>query len=139
MPPTINNTQFEQAEEDWNHKYGGGQRRAAFIRAGTVDYKMTGLSQKDMDFISAAASKKKSSTKSTHPPGMMDKSSTEANAKVGEKSSWADDVAQDGRLRAEADQPTRVALRHRYDDRTEDIRPRDEAAERADLIAVAPF
>lgn len=141
VPPTINNTQFEQAEEDWNRKYGSGQRRVAFIRAGSVDYKMTGLSQKDMDFIEGRKFEKEVIYEIYGiPPGMMDKSSTEANAKVGEavflgQTMWPKMVSFAQKLTAR--------LAWRYDTDTmiepEDIRVRDRAAERADLAAVERF
>jgi len=141
LPTTVSNTQFEQAEEDWSRKYGNGQRRVAFIRAGSVDYKMTGLSQKDMDFILGRKFEKDIIYEIYGiPAGMMDKNSTEANAKVGEnvfltQTMWPQMLAFAQKLNS--------GLAYRYDTDTliepEDIRPKDKAAERAELIAVSPF
>lgn len=141
VPPTLGNQEFERVEEDWNRKYGSGQRKVAFIRAGSIDYKMTGITQKDMDFILGRKFEKEQIWEIYGiPPGMMDKSSTEANAKVGEavflgQTMWPKMVAFTQKL------TSRLAWRYDTDTliESEDIRPRDKAAERADLIAVGPF
>lgn len=141
LPPTIGNAQFELVKRDWQENYGSGQRRVAFIRAGEVDYKMAGLSQKDMDFLLGRKFEKEAIYElfGLHV-GMMSENSTEANAKVGyelftSQTLWPKMLAFAQKLTS--------GLAQRYGDdleiAPEDIRVRDRAAERADLQAVAPF
>ncbi|MBC8100750.1 MAG: phage portal protein, partial [Armatimonadetes bacterium] len=77
---------FERIKREWRSSYGGTQRRTAFLRGSSVEWKSIGLSHTDLDFLQG---------RKTHrdeilnifgvPVGMVSENATEANAKVAER------------------------------------------------------
>ena len=47
----VNDEDFERIKREWRSSYGGGQRKTAFLRGGTIEWQNIGLSHSELDFL----------------------------------------------------------------------------------------
>lgn len=137
----ISVTEFERIKAEWRESYGGRNRRTAFLQASEVEYQDIGLSHKDSDFLNGRQfSKEEILMVYGVPPGMLDKSSTEANATTAlefftDHTVWP--------IMTELCQKISSDLAPFYGAdlvvEPEDIRPKDAEAERTELQAYGPY
>lgn len=82
----ITETDFERIKREWRANYGGGQRRTAFLRGGSVQWQAIGLSHTDLDFLNGRrAHRDEILSIFGVPVGLIDANATEANATVAER------------------------------------------------------
>jgi HK97 family phage portal protein len=77
---------YERIKREWNHSYGGPQRRTAFVRAGDIQWQNIGLSHSELDFLRGRESHRDEILNIFGiPVGLIDANATEANAQVAER------------------------------------------------------
>lgn len=82
----ITDADFERIKREWRTSYGGTQRRTAFLRGGTVEWKSIGLSHTDLDFLAGRKAHRDEILNIFGVPvGLIVENATEANAKVAER------------------------------------------------------
>ena len=82
----VSDADFERLKREWRTAYGGRERKTAFLRGAAVEWHNVGLSQHDMDFLSARRFNREEIFQIFGiPVGMFSENATEANALVGER------------------------------------------------------
>jgi phage portal protein BeeE len=136
----VSDTDFERIKREWRSSYGGGQRRTAFLRGGTVDWQSIGLSHTDLDFLQGRKAHRDEILNIFGVPvGLVSENATEANAKVAERhfierTLWPKLVRLDGKI----SQELLPFWGEGYVAAFEDIRPTDTQARLAEVRAAYP-
>jgi HK97 family phage portal protein len=82
----VSDSDFERIKREWRSSYGGGQRKTAFLRGGSVEWQSIGLSHTDLDFLNGRQAHRDEILNIFGiPVGLVSENSTEANAKVAER------------------------------------------------------
>jgi len=82
----VSDGDFERIKREWRSSYGGGQRKTAFLRGGTVEWQSIGLSHTDLDFLQGRQAHRDEILNIFGLPiGLLSDNATEANAKVAER------------------------------------------------------
>lgn len=82
----VSDSDFERIKREWRSSYGGGQRKTAFLRGGSVEWKNIGLSHTDLDFLKGRQAHRDEILNIFGiPVGLISENATEANAKVAER------------------------------------------------------
>jgi HK97 family phage portal protein len=82
----VNDSDFERIKREWRQSYGGPQRRTAFLRGGSVEWREIGLSHTDLDFLQGRqANRDEILNIFGLPVGLISENATEANANVAER------------------------------------------------------
>jgi len=82
----ISDADFERLKHEWRSSYGGPQRRTAFLRGGTIEWKNIGFSHTDLDFLQGRQAHRDEILNIFGlPVGLVAENATEANAKVAER------------------------------------------------------
>lgn len=82
----ITDGDFERLKQEWRASYGGGQRRTAFLRGGSVEWQHIGLNHHDLDFLQGRRAHRDEILNIFGiPVGLVSDNATEANAKVAER------------------------------------------------------
>ncbi len=82
----MTDTDFQRLKREWCNQHGGGQRKTAFLRGGTVEWQHIGLSHSDLDFLQGRVAQRDEILNIFGiPVGLISENATEANAKVAER------------------------------------------------------
>jgi HK97 family phage portal protein len=82
----VNEADYERIKREWRNSYGGGQRKTAFLRGGTVEWQEIGLSHTELDFLKGRLAHRDEILNIFGiPVGLLSENATEANAKVAER------------------------------------------------------
>jgi HK97 family phage portal protein len=137
----VTDADFERIKREWRASYGGPQRRTAFLRGGSVEWKHIGLSHTDLDFLQGRrAHRDEILNLFGIPIGLVSDNATEANAKVAERTFiertlWPKLV----RLAARITQDVIPFWPGDYTATFDDIRPTDTQARLDDIRAAYPI
>lgn len=86
LPDTITDADYERIKREWKASYGGTQRRTAFLRGSSVTWQSIAHSQTDLDYQRGReANRDEILNIFGVPVGMVSDNTTEANAKVAER------------------------------------------------------
>lgn len=140
MPANLSNSQFEAVKQDWLKNHADGERRTSFIRAGSISYSNTGISQREMDFLKGRSFERQVIFDVYGiPAGLMDAGATEATAQVAftqfqELTMWPKLLSVSEKLTSD--------LASRYPDTRimpEDVRRTRQIDERANIVNAGPY
>lgn len=82
----VSEADYERIKREWRSSYGGGQRKTAFLRGGTVEWQEIGLSHTELDFLKGRLAQRDEILNIFGlPVGLVSENATEANAKVAER------------------------------------------------------
>lgn len=82
----VSDGDFERVKREWRQSYGGPQRRTAFLRGGSIEWKNIGLNHNELDFLQGRKAHRDEILNIFGiPVGMLSENATEANAKVAER------------------------------------------------------
>ena len=82
----ISDSDFERVKREWLGSYGGGQRKTAFLRGGSMEWQHIGLSHSDLDFLQGRRAQRDEILNIFGiPVALISENATEANAKVAER------------------------------------------------------
>jgi HK97 family phage portal protein len=82
----VSESDYERIKREWRNSYGGGQRKTAFLRGGTVEWQEIGLSHTELDFLKGRLAHRDEILNIFGiPVGLLSENATEANAKVAER------------------------------------------------------
>jgi HK97 family phage portal protein len=82
----VNEADYERIKREWRSSYGGGQRKTAFLRGGTVEWQEIGLSHTELDFLKGRLAHRDEILNIFGiPVGLVSENATEANARVAER------------------------------------------------------
>ena len=82
----VSDTDYERLKREWRSQYGGGARKTAFLRGGSVEWQHIGLSHTDLDFLQGRKAQRDEILNIFGiPVGLVSENATEANAKVAER------------------------------------------------------
>ena len=82
----VNDADYERIKREWRQSYGGPQRRTAFLRGGSIEWKNIGLNHNELDFLQGRKAHRDEILNIFGVPvGMLSENATEANAKVAER------------------------------------------------------
>lgn len=82
----VSDADFERIKREWRASYGGPQRRTAFLRGGSVEWKNIGLSHSELDFLQGRRAHRDEILNIFGiPVGLVSDNATEANARVAER------------------------------------------------------
>ena len=82
----VSEADYERIKREWRSSYGGGQRKTAFLRGGTVEWQEIGLSHTELDFLKGRLAHRDEILNIFGiPVGLVSENATEANAKVAER------------------------------------------------------
>jgi HK97 family phage portal protein len=82
----VSEADYERIKREWRNSYGGGQRKTAFLRGGTVEWQEIGLSHTELDFLKGRLAHRDEILNIFGiPVGLLSENATEANAKVAER------------------------------------------------------
>ena len=83
----VSDADFERIKREWRSSYGGTQRRTAFLRGGSIEWRDIGLSHTELDFLQGRKAHRDEILNIFGiPVGLVSDNATEANAKVAERS-----------------------------------------------------
>ncbi len=131
----VSDADFERIKREWRTAYGGRERKTAFLRGAAVEWHNVGLSQHDMDFLSARRFNREEIFQIFGiPVGLLSENATEANALVGERvfverTLWPKLVRLAEKITTDLLPFYGAGLVGRFDD----IRPQDRAQQLAEL------
>ncbi|MEP7284341.1 MAG: phage portal protein [Chloroflexota bacterium] len=137
----VSDQDFERIQNEFRESYGGTQRKTAFIRGSAVQWQELGLSHRDMEFESGRLFNRDEIYQIFGiPPGLLDKSSTRANATVANEA-FTRDTVWPGMV-AVASKLTTDLCPYWGDDlivEPVDIRLKDRLAERREIFSASQF
>lgn len=82
----VTDQDFDRIKRDWRLSYGGGQRRTAFVRGGSINWQSIGLNHQDLDFLQGRRAHRDEILNIFGVPvGLVSENATEANATVAER------------------------------------------------------
>lgn len=82
----INDADYERIKREWRQSYGGPQRRTAFLRGGSIEWKNIGLNHNELDFLQGRKAHRDEILNIFGiPVALVSENATEANAKVAER------------------------------------------------------
>jgi HK97 family phage portal protein len=82
----VSDADFERIKREWRQSYGGPQRRTAFLRGSSIEWRNIGLSHSELDFLNGReAHRNEILNLFGIPVGLVSENATEANAKVAER------------------------------------------------------
>jgi HK97 family phage portal protein len=82
----VSDSDFERIKREWRASYGGPQRRTAFLRGGSIEWREIGLSHTDLDFLQGRKAHRDEILNIFGLPiGLVSENATKANAKVAER------------------------------------------------------
>lgn len=138
----VSDPELERIQTEWRQAYGGPERKTAIIRAGDAKWVDTSVNHRDMDFSGGRQFNKEEIFQIyAVPPGLLDKNATEANANAALELFTGNTVWP---MMVSFCQKVTVSIAMPFYGEgiivePEDIRKKDAAAERAEIMAASMY